>query len=199
MRIALLSILAPLLALGVGAGMLGAQVPAPPARLLDSVRAEPSTVSGVTCYVHARYIVVERNVPDGVGADLFVRARATDRCDADSLAGDFVLRNEWAEYFLGLRGDVLFIDSGTGPDLRELILVDLRARRRLLATQYVALEPGPDSLTVGVWKGYELAEPAAGCSAPQGGLLPGVDSLFVVQVATGALRFGGRTRCAVRQ
>ncbi len=36
------------------------------------------------------------------------------------------------------------------------------------------------------------------CDAPRG-LLPGVDSLFIAEITTGALRFGERTRCAVRQ
>ena len=167
--------------------------------LFDPIHEEPSTAPGATCYVHARWIVVERQLTEEVGADLFVRARDTGRCDADSLPGDYVLRNEWAEYFLGLRGNVLFIDSGTGPDLRGLILVDLPTRRHLLKRSYVELVPGSDSMSVGLWDGYELAEPAAGCDAPEGGLLPGVDSLFVVDLRTGAVRFGGRTRCALRQ
>jgi hypothetical protein len=178
---------------------LTAQVASSDTSLFDAVRTEPSTVPNATCYVHAWYIVVARELTDQVGSDLFVRPAATGRCDADSLPGDYVLRNEWAEYFAGLRGDVLFIDSGTGPDIRDLILVDLRARRRLLAMSYVDLDTGPDSLTVGVWSGYELEKPAPGCAMPEGGLLPGVDSLFIVQVRTGERRFGGRVRCAARQ
>ena len=94
--------------------------------------------------------------------------------------------------------DVLFIDSGTGPDIRYLILVDVAARRRLTELSYVELVAGPDSLSVGVWDGSELEEPAPGCTAPRGGLVPGVDSLFFLDVRSGQTRFSGRTRCAQR-
>ncbi len=59
-------------------------------------------------------------------------------------------------------GDVLFLDSGTGPDMRTLILVDLVARQRLAELSYVELVPGPDSTAVGLWGGYELDEPMPG-------------------------------------
>jgi hypothetical protein len=189
-----------ILALHVGASPLVAQDPGETTRpVTDPVRAERNETTGATCYRHARWIVVERPLTESVGSDLFIRPHSTDRCDADSLPGDLVLRNEWAEYFGGLRGDVLLIDSGTGPDIRGLILVDLRGRRRIATLSYVDLEPGPDSATLGVWSGYELERPAPGCRPPVGGLGPGIDSLFVVDLATGAVRFGGRTRCAQRQ
>src|ERR1041385_568158 len=152
---------------------------------------------GVICYHHIRYIVVARRVME-VGSDLFIRPARSGRCDADSLPGDIVLRNHDAEYFLGLRGDLLFIDSGTGPDFRGLIIVDLRTQRRLLQTDYVRdVIPGPDAFTVGVWHGYELTQLAPGC--PKTDMIPGVDSLFWVDLRSGSMRFAQRTRCAARQ
>ena len=152
---------------------------------------------GITWYHHVRYIVVERPVME-VGSDLFIRPARSHRCDADSLPGDIVLRNQDAEYFLGLRGDLLFIDSGTGPDSRGLILMDLRTQRRLLQTDYVGdVVSGPDAFTVGVWHGYELTQPAGGCSKTD--MIPGVDSLFWIDLRSGGTRFAGRTRCAERQ
>ncbi len=165
----------------------------------DPVEVDSSDVPGARCYTTARYIVVERQRKERLGSEFFVRPRESSRCEADSLPGDFVLRDEWAAYFSGLRGDVLFIDSGTGPDLRYLILVDLASRRRLTELSYVDVVPGPDSTVVGLWDGYELEEPLAGCPAPPGGLVPGVDSLFFLDVRSGRTRFSGRTRCAHRQ
>jgi hypothetical protein len=170
-----------------------------PGQLFDPVQATESTIPDVRCFIHERTIVVERNLTEAVGADLFVRARALGRCDADSLRGDLVLRNDWAQYFMGIRGHVLFIDSGTGPDIRELRLVDIRDRRRILDIDYVDLEPGPDSSGIGIWRGYELGQTAPGCPPPAGGLLPGIDSLFIANIRTGDIRFAERTRCAVRQ
>ena len=176
-----------------------AQEPASGEFSFDPIEVDSSNVPGARCYLGSRYIVVERERRRSLGSDFFVRPRESSRCEADSLPGDYVLRDEWAAYFSGLHGDVLFIDSGTGPDIRYLILVDVAARRRLTELSYVDLAPGPDSLSVGVWVGFELEEPAPGCPAPVGGLLPGIDSLFFLDVRSGQTRFSGRTRCAQRQ
>jgi hypothetical protein len=152
---------------------------------------------GVVCYHHAQYIVVERRVME-VGSDLFVRPAQSRRCDADSLPGDYVWRNQDADYFLGVRGELLFIDRGTGPDARTFLVVNLRTRRQLVQMDYVgSVIAGPDSLTVGIWQGYTLTKPAAGCPATE--MIPGVDSLFWLDVRSGVARFAKQTRCAERQ
>ena len=189
---------------GIVLGFLGtstalAQQPETEARIVDPVELDSNSTSRTKCYRHARYIVVERELVDRVGADLFIRPRAAGRCDADSLAGDMVIRNEWAEYFAGLRGDVLILDSGTGPDIRGLIVIDLRTRRRLRETSYVELVAGPDTTSIGIWNGFYLDRPAPGCRPPIGGLEPGIDSLFTLDLRTGDVRYAGRTRCASRQ
>lgn len=140
---------------------------------------------------------------ESVGSDLFVRDARGSRCDADSLPGDFVWRNRGeADYFMGIRGSVLFIDHGTGPDLRGLTLVDLRTRRELVNTDYVGdVMPGPKAGTVAIWRGNvtDLFEPVKGCRLPPDGMGPGVDSLYWVDLRTGKLTYAGRKRCAVRQ
>jgi len=166
---------------------------------LDAIEVDSSNVPGARCYMSARYIVVERQETEAVGSDFFIRQRETGRCDADSLQGDYVLRDEWAAYFSALHGDVLLLDSGTGPDLRALILIDLAARQKLAELSYVELIPGPDPTVIGLWDGFYLDEPLPGCAMPPGGLIPGVDSLFFVDVRSGLKEFSGRTRCAQRQ
>lgn len=164
----------------------------------DSVAVTESR-GGITCYRGSRHIVVQRPLSGGLDSDFFVRPSESDRCDADSLAGDVVLRDEWAAYFSGMRDDVLFVDSGTGPDVRYLILFDMQTGRRIAELPYVETAAGRDSSSVGVWEPSELEETLSGCKAPTGGLLPGVDSLFYVNIRSGERRFSGRTRCAVRQ
>jgi hypothetical protein len=172
-------------------GTVGLKAQAEP---FDAVTAEKTP--GVVCYRHARDLVVERRAVE-VGSDLFIRPVPSGRCDPDSLPGDFVWRNQDAEYFLGLRGDVLFIDSGTGPDQRTLIVISLRTRRRLLRTTYVdRLVSGPDSLTVGVWRGFVVPKLAPGCADT--GMIPGIDSLFWVDLRSGATKFANQTRCGER-
>jgi len=176
-----------------------AQEPVAGAFSFDPIEVDSSNVPGARCYKSARYIVVERHREEAVGSDFFIRPRETGRCDADSLQGDYVLRDEWAAYFSALHGDILLLDSGTGPDLRTLILFDLPSREKLAELSYVELIPGPDSAVVGLWDGFYLDEPASGCAAPPGGLIPGVDSLFFADVRSGRKEFSGRTRCAQRQ
>jgi len=152
------------------------------------------------CYRHAQYTVVEQAVKDSVGSNVFVRDARGRRCDADSLAGDFVWRNRGgADYFLGLRGNVLFIDEGTGT-ARGLTLIELGSRRVLVKTDYVgdvmrSGQPG----AVAIWQGAMLSKPAKGCRPPPYGNYPGVDSLYWVEIRTGKLTFAGKTRCAMRE
>jgi len=188
-----------LAALLLAAAVCEAQEPGPSSRFpFDRVEVD-TTAADAVCYWTDRHIVVEHRPSEQVDADFFVRSRAAGSCAADSLPGDYVLRGEWAAYFAALSGNVLLLDSGTGPDIRYLILIDVGARQRLAELPYVDLEPGPDSTLIGLWNGYELENPLPGCPAPPGGLLPGVDSLFFLDIRTGRKRFAGRTRCAQRQ
>ncbi len=129
---------------------------------------------------------------------LFVRGLGNRRRDAASLPGDFVLRNEGeAHYFLGLRGDVLFVDEGTVAEARRLILFDLRTRRQLVAVDYIEVDRDRDEASVRVWRAYSLDRPPPGCDAPPGAA--GVDSLFAIALSNGEVRFAGRTRCGIRE
>lgn len=40
-------------------------------------------------------------------------------------------------YFAGVSGDYLLVDAGTGPDIRGLVVVDLRSKQNVLETTYV--------------------------------------------------------------
>jgi hypothetical protein len=188
----------------VGAWLLlvpvaGAQQPQEEGFAFDPIEVDSRDLGGVRCYKSPRHIVVERNRSGQVGTDLLVRSRQAETCEADSLPGDFVIRDEWAAYFSAIQGDLLLLDSGTGPDVRGLIIFDVVDRRRIAEISYVDLAPGPDSASIGVWDGAALDEPAPGCPSPPGGLLPGVDSLHYVNLRTGEARFAGQTRCAQRQ
>jgi hypothetical protein len=153
----------------------------------------------VSCHTHAMYTIVAREHTDSVGSDLFIRDARLRRCDADSLPADFVWRNRFADYFLGIRGDVLFIDDGTAIT-RGLTVVDLRARRIVVSTDYIgSVMLGPNPTTVTIWRDFELKAPAKGCKRPPYGNLPGIDSLYWVDFKAGTLRFAGKTRCAVRE
>jgi hypothetical protein len=66
------------------------------------------------------------------------------RCEYRPGPGDWEIPNDWAEYLLALEGHLLILDSGTGPDVRGLIVWDLRRRGIVHEAAYhdlVALTP----------------------------------------------------------
>lgn len=198
-RVAVLSVVGSLAAACLAPGAARAQEGDAPGFPFDRIEVHEGQDPESTCYLSPRHIVVERRRAQEVGSDFYIRSRERRRCDADSLSGDWVLRDEWAASFSAIRGDALILDSGTGPDIRYLILIDVAKRKRLAEVPYVEVIPGPDSVRIGVWDGSELEEPPAGCEWPTGGLLPGVDSLRYLDLRTGDRRFAGRVRCAQRQ
>lgn len=176
--------------LGIAAGTAHAQ-----AAIFDSVQVVRTPRSN--CYRTALYTVVEVARTEEVGSDHFI-GNATRPCDADSLAADFVVRNEWAEYFAGLRGHFLILDSGTGPDMRGLLVFDLQTRRRTFQGLYANFERGATNDAIGVWQPYDLPTLRPGCPVIEG-FGHGVDSLVWLNLRTGKTSYAGQVRCAIRQ
>jgi hypothetical protein len=154
----------------------------------------------VRCHHYDRYVVVEWESPDPEPVAI-VRERAPGApvavadCTTDSLAGDFVLRNEWAEYYSGLWEDLLLLDSGTGQ-LRDLILYDVPSRKKLLTLEGAGEMAGViDSTTVRIWllSGAEL--PRSLCPEIPDMFDVGVDSLFAFDLRTLQLTSLGEWRC----
>jgi hypothetical protein len=163
-----------------------------------------TVAAGVTCYTFPRYVVVVREPRDSLGSDVFVRQRripdAAPRavaCGADSIAGDFVVRNHWAEYYTGLFGRVLILDSGTGP-AREVILYDVDARRHI-ATFGGGVAGWRDSVTLMIWRAGGDSVSRTLCPHVPESLGASADSLMSLDVRSGAAVWAGRWRCAVRQ
>jgi len=165
------------------------------------------------CYTGARYVVVERERLDDVGADLFVRPRgvtdAAPRCDTDSLPGDIVFRtgaaaahHPDAQHFMGLKGDLLIAWDGTGG-ASDLYIYDLNKRAQVFYlddVDDVNLE-WRSATTVAIWvtKGSEKAAVAAGCPDTLPGNPAQMDSLMSLDLQTLVLRPTGRSRCGVGQ
>ena len=166
-----------------------------------------------TCYASARYVVVERELLDNVGADLYVRPRAAPdaplRCDADSLGGDILFRTgeaaqhhpEW-QHFLGLKGDLLVAWDGTGA-ASDLYIYDLTKRAKVLFIEGAddATLAWLSPMTLGVWvtKAAEKEAAAAGCPDTMPANPALLDSLMSVDLRTMTLRPTGRYRCRVGQ
>jgi hypothetical protein len=153
-----------------------------------------------SCFVYRDYVVVAWGSPDPRPVAI-VRARDPDGdpaavdCTADSLPGDFVVWNDWAEYFCGMWRDLLFIDSGTG-DVRSLILYDVPSRRRVLELDGAGETAGwIDDVTLRVWLLRATDLPRSLCPDIPEVLGVGVDSLFALNLETFRLKALGPWRC----
>jgi hypothetical protein len=156
---------------------------------------------GVICYTYPKYVAVGREVEE-VGSDIIVRRRASspataaNACGADSVTGDFVIRNHDAEYFTGIAGHWLILDSGTG-NVRTVIIYDVDSRKQL-ASFPGAIGGWRDSTTLLVWLGSGEGSRAL-CPSVAKELYVYVDDLMVLGLPSGQMRATGRRRCAASE
>jgi hypothetical protein len=91
------------------------------------------------CHESPRYLIVEGET-GGVGTNLLVKYRHDGAwpvpCRYKVARADFEIKNESAEYFLALHGDLLILDGGTGPEPRGLVIWNLQSRRKVYAGSY---------------------------------------------------------------
>lgn len=91
------------------------------------------------CFVFNQFIIRTVSSED-VGENISIYKRgetnvATNGCKAKSPLL-FTIKNPDANYFLGLSGDFLFIDSGTGADSRGLEIYNLKSRKSVFTAEY---------------------------------------------------------------
>ncbi len=89
----------------------------------------------IRCHSSPPYFVIEKDVEHDVGTDFLIKhkSRAGERlpCIYVVSSGDLEIKNEWAEYFAGLKGNLLILDSTTGPGPSGLIIWDLQKRKKV--------------------------------------------------------------------
>jgi hypothetical protein len=94
----------------------------------------------VTCHDSQRYLIAGREPTDQVGTDFLVKYKRKGApapvCDFVARPGDLEIPDEFAEYFFAVQGNLLILDSGTGPDPRGLIFWDLDKRKKVYSTGY---------------------------------------------------------------
>jgi ketosteroid isomerase-like protein len=193
----------------------GTHVPVASGEAVEDVTSRPSSDSamarfrpietreirpGVQCHHYPRYVVVAWDSPDTEPVAI-VRTRGSGApvaiadCSTDSLAGDFVVRNEWAEYYAGMWNDLLFIDSGTG-EVRAYILYDVPSRRHVLTLEGVGEMVGSaDSVTTSIWLLRGSGMPRSLCPDITEVFDVGVDSLYAFNLRSLQLTPLGKWRC----
>jgi hypothetical protein len=93
-----------------------------------------------TCLIFSDVVVITEAYSEQVGSDVYlyrVKAKKPYKnfCGVKDKKADFALKNEGAEYFYGIHGDYLFIDSGTAPR-RWLFIYSISNKKKLKSTQY---------------------------------------------------------------
>jgi hypothetical protein len=89
----------------------------------------------ITCYESEKYLVVAEEVQGRLGTDFLIKYKAhpgdKPACDYVASNDSFEIKNEWAEYFAGLKNDLLILDSTTGPGPSGLTIWDLKKRSKV--------------------------------------------------------------------
>lgn len=89
----------------------------------------------VECYESSKYFVIAKEVRGKVGTDFLIKYKSKPDenllCDYTFGNNDFEIKNEWAEYFAGLKNDLLLLDSTTGPGPSGLSIWDLFKRKKV--------------------------------------------------------------------
>jgi hypothetical protein len=89
----------------------------------------------VNCYESPKYFVIAKEVQGKLGTDVLIKYRSGRNeklsCDYNFLNSDFEIKSEWAEYFAGLKGDLLILDGTTGPGPSSLTIWDLIKRQKV--------------------------------------------------------------------
>jgi hypothetical protein len=156
------------------------------------------------CHDDGRYRVIARPAASA-GTDFLVkqlgRGRSIPPCKYLPREGDVEIRNENAEYFLGLEGEFLILDSGTAPEPRGLIVWDIAKRQKVYTGSY----SGPVSIDgdgIGFWQPAGEATDA-NCPQAAGWRAQGLGAGLEVRVRLAFTDMktvpGTETRCTARQ
>jgi hypothetical protein len=160
-----------------------------------------------TCHESSRYLIVEGSTGQ-VGTNFLVKYKRQKGkppvCKYVVNPGDFEIRNEEAEYFLGLQGNLLILDSGTGPDHRGLIIWDLSTKKKVYTGKYSSEEDEP-KIKPGYMEFWLETGRATDENCPKAkewranGLGAAIETWVRLDLSDFTLTKSSKTRCSPRQ
>lgn len=171
--------------------------------MLSGLAGWTGALADTVCHESPTHLIVEG--PTGeVGTHFLVKYKSAERpappCAYRVQTGDFEIRNEDAEYFLALQGELLMLDSGTGPDPRGLIIWDLRKRTKVYSGSYADATVASGSMTF--WLETAVATDE-NCPEARQWRSDGLEAVIETQVqldfADMRVAPGTLTRCRARQ
>jgi hypothetical protein len=159
----------------------------------------------ITCCDFPKYYIIARDIPDGVGTDFLIKYKSSPNekisCSYVIANGDLEIKNEFAEYYAGLKKDLLILDSTTGPGPSGLIIWDLKKRKKVFEGSWSDPEESNDSTLV-----YWLeTDEATGGNCPRlkewqsEGLSGAVETKVILDLSNFSITKTKETRCSPRQ
>ena len=160
--------------------------------------------SRVRCHYFPEYLVAERDAEGGMGTDIIVKYRSgfedNSPCAYLKEDGDFEIRNEWVQYFAGVKGDLLLLDSTTGPGPTPITIWDLKKREKAYVGSWA--DPVFQNGSVLYW---EETGPAAKDNCPEleewesHGLGGVIETKVLLDLSDFSVTRTTETRCSARQ
>lgn len=157
------------------------------------------------CYTFRSYGVIEEQDKTAVGNNILVKYlnSPSERFPCAYVVGktDFEIRNLIGNGFLGLVGDLIFIQSGTGANVDGLTIYNLTLRKKVFETGIADDKPvdfvGPRKVTL-----WEAASDATKENCPQysqiktEGMQPTLEEQYTLDLAKFTLTPTGQTHCS---
>lgn len=171
--------------------------------LFDAGKCQP--ITGGTCWIYPSYVVVTKE-HSGIGENIRARLRGKGKPECEKGKGwqlELVTRDE-ADYFMGIVGDYLFVDSGTGPDRRGLAIHDIKNKRVV----FVGISERPLQMdeakrVVRFWRPTSTAATPKSCvgfaKIEKQALVPVIEEEVALTLASGKIVTSKKRRCEARQ
>lgn len=156
-----------------------------------------------TCYRYRSYTIISKTAKDSVGSDTLVKAAGDPKtaCKWDEKGALLLIKNVNAEYFFGLSGAFLFLDSGTAADARTFMIYDLGAKKKVFSSPYSGT-PELKNGKLSFWSGNGAADktncPDYGTWTANG-LSAVIETESLLDLSTMKVVPTGKTRCSARQ
>ena len=168
--------------------------------LKGAEKPKTSTAETIPCYSYKNYSILARSSGDSVGSDILVNKAGNCRWDEQTAL--LFLKNSGADYFFGLHGKFLFVDSGTGPSPRLITVYNLQKSTAVYSARYSE----PIALKKGIlrhWSPTSTKADEKNCPAlkiwAKDGLGAAIEEERTVELATLKQSKTVRTRCSARQ
>ncbi len=169
-------------------------------------RDRPSPDQSCVIYKYPTYTILSINRISSVGSDTLVkRFKSKTNRHGNYLFEDsvFLIKNRDADYFFGLYRHFLFLDSGTGPDGRQLIVYNLKEEKKIFQSEYYEPISIDKQGIVSFWQTSETLATEKNCKEINEWLSEGlgaaIEQKVLLRLSDLNLVVTNETRCAPRQ